>query len=108
MRLGNRKGDVFVRLLFKILAAPLVVVLAVGTAVLAFLCGVAEWLLNLASGLIIILAIGFFIDQQFANGGIALAMAFLCSPVGLPAVAGWLLDRLVDLDYSLRSFITTP
>lgn len=96
------------RLIFKILAAPLVVVLVVGTAVLAFLCGVAEWLLNIISGLIVILAIGFFIDQQFINGGIALVLAFLCSPVGLPAMAGWVLDRLVDLDYSLRRFITTP
>lgn len=96
------------RIIFKIIAAPLVVVLAVGTAILAFLCGVAEWLLNIASGLIILMAIGFFIDQQFTNGGIALAMAFACSPVGLPAVAGWVLDRLVALDYSLRRFITTP
>lgn len=96
------------RILFKILAAPLVVVLAVGTAVLAFLCGVAEWLLNIISGLIVILAIGFFIDQQLTNGGIALVLAFLCSPVGLPAVAGWVVEKLVDLDYSLRRFITTP
>ncbi len=96
------------RLLFKILAVPLVVILAVGTALLAFLCGVGEWLLNIASGLIVILAIGFFIDKQFTNGGIALLMAFVCSPVGLPAVAGWMVEKLVALDYSLRQFITTP
>lgn len=96
------------RIIFKILAAPLVVVLAVGTAVLAFLCGIGEWLLNIASGLIVLMAIGFFIDQQFTNGGIALAMAFACSPVGLPAVAGWVVEKLVDLDFALRRFITTP
>lgn len=96
------------RILFKILAAPLVVILAVGTAVLAFLCGVAEWLLDIISGLIVIMAIAFFIDQQFTNGGIALAMAFVCSPVGLPAVAGWVVEKLVDLDFALRRFITTP
>lgn len=96
------------RIIFKILAAPLVVVLAVGTAVLAFLCGVAEWLLNIISGLIVILALLDFWDKQFANGGILLFIAFLCSPVGLPAVAGWVVEKLVDLDYSLRRFITTP
>lgn len=96
------------RILFKILAAPLVVILVVGTAVLAFLCGVAEWLLNIIGGLIVILAIGFCIDQQFTNGGIALLMAFLCSPVGLPAVAGWVVEKLVDLDFALRRFINTP
>lgn len=96
------------RLIFKILAAPLVVVLAVGTAILAFLCGVGEWLLNIISGLIVLLALLAFWDKQFANGGILLFIAFLCSPVGLPNLAGWVLDRLVDLDCSLRRFITTP
>lgn len=96
------------RIIFKILAAPLVVVLAVGTAVLAFLCGVAEWLLNILSGLIVILALLAFWDKQFVNGGILLFIAFLCSPVGLPAVAGWVVEKLIDLDYSLRRFITTP
>lgn len=96
------------RLIFKILAAPLVVVLAIGTPVLAFLCGVGEWLLDIISGLIILLALLFFFDRQFTNGGIALFLAFLCSPLGLPAVAGWAVEKLVDLDYSLRRFITTP
>ena len=96
------------RLIFKILAAPLVVVLAIGTPMLAFLCGVGEWLLDIISGLIVLLALLFFFDKQLANGGIALFFAFLCSPVGLPAVAGWAVEKLVDLDYSLRRFITTP
>ena len=96
------------RLILKILATPRVVVLAVGTAILAFLCGVAEWLLNIDSGLFVLMAVGFCFGQQFTNGGIALFLAFLCSPVGLPAVAGWVIEKLVDLDFSLRSFITTP
>ncbi len=96
------------RIVFKILAAPLVMVLAIGTPVLAFLCGVGEWLLNIISGIIVLMAILAFVYGQYANGGIALFLAFLCSPVGLPAVAGWILEKLVDLDYSLRRFITTP
>lgn len=96
------------RLLLKILAAPLVVVLAVGTALLAFLCGIAEWLLNIVSGIIVLLALLAFVCGQFTNGGIALFLAFLVSPLGLPAVAGWVVDKLIDIDYSLRRFITTP
>lgn len=96
------------RILFKILAAPLVVILAVGTALLAFLCGVAEWLLSVISSLIVLLALLAFVYGEYANGGIALLLAFLCSPVGLPAVAGWVVEKLVGLDYSLRRFITTP
>lgn len=75
---------------------------------LAFLCGVGEWLLNIISGLIVLMAILAFVYGQYTNSGIALFLAFLCSPVGLPAVAGWVLEKLVDLDYSLRRFITTP
>lgn len=96
------------RLLFKILAAPLVVVLAVGAAMLAFLLGVAEWLLNIVSGLLVLLALLVLWDKQFVNGGIVLFTAFLCSPVGLPAIGGWVVEKLVDLDFSLRRFITTP
>ena len=96
------------RLIFKILAAPLVVVLAVGTAALAFLCGVAEWLLEIISGLIVLLALLAFWDKQFANGGILLLIAFVCSPLGLPAVAGWAVEKLVDIDFALHRFITTP
>ena len=41
-----------------------------------------------------------------AQGVYWLAVAFLVSPFGLPAVAGWLIDRLDDLNYSLKTFIT--
>lgn len=40
------------------------------------------------------------------NGISLLVMGFAISPFGLPALAGWLLDRLGDLNYALRSFIT--
>ncbi|MCC8123581.1 MAG: CD1845 family protein [Oscillospiraceae bacterium] len=32
-------------------------------------------------------------------------MSFLISPLGIPAIAEWLLDRLEDLNCSLRYFI---
>ena len=41
-----------------------------------------------------------------AQGLYWLVVAFIVSPFGLPAVAGWLIDRLGDLNYSLKSFIT--
>lgn len=34
-----------------------------------------------------------------------LVLAFLLFPFGLPAVAEWLVLRLDDLNYSLKSFI---
>ena len=40
------------------------------------------------------------------TGVAGLIMAFAISPFGLPALAGWLLGKLDDLNYALRGFIT--
>lgn len=34
-----------------------------------------------------------------------LVLAFLVSPFGLPAIGGWLLDRLYGVKYALRDFM---
>ena len=75
------------RIIFKILAAPFVLVLTLLVAVLSFL-------LSLSAGLLSILA-----------SMLGLLMAFAISPVGLPALAGWLLAKLDELNGSLRGFI---
>lgn len=46
------------------------------------------------------------VQGDMFNGIALLVMGFALSPFGLPALAGWLLDRLDDLNCSLRSFIT--
>ena len=35
-----------------------------------------------------------------------MVIAFLISPFGLPAVAGWIIEKLADLNYSLKCFLT--
>ena len=77
------------RIIFKILAAPFVLVLTLLVAVLSFL-------LSLSAGLLSILA-----------SMLGLLMAFAISPFGLPALAGWLLAKLDELNGSLRGFITS-
>jgi hypothetical protein len=41
------------------------------------------------------------------GGVIFLALSFLISPLGIPAIAEWLIEKLYDINYSLRDFITS-
>ncbi|WP_442867961.1 CD1845 family protein [Caproiciproducens sp. CPB-2] len=51
-------------------------------------------------GVIMLFTVGKF------DGSVILALSFLISPLGIPAIAEWLIDRLNGLNYSLRDFIT--
>ena len=95
------------RIILKIIAAPFVVILTVAWAILTFLFGFAAWALNIVSGIAGILGIVILLTGETTNGIIVLTLAFLLSPVGIPAVINWLLDRLDDLNCSLRTFITS-
>ena len=67
-------------IIFKILAAPLVVALT-------------------------LLALVLFIGGQTLGGVVFLVLAFLVSPFGIPAIADWLMDRLYSLKYSLQNLL---
>jgi len=95
------------RIILKIIAAPFVVILTITGACLAFLFGFASVVLNIVSGIGALLGFVTLITGQTTNGIIILVLAFLLSPVGLPAVAEWLIGKLYDLNYSLRNFITS-
>lgn len=95
------------RIILKILAAPFVVVLTISWAILAFLFCWAETILQFASGMAGLLALVLFITGQTTGGIVFGIIAFLISPVGLPAIVGWLIDRLDDLNDALKDFITT-
>ena len=95
------------RIIIKIIAAPFVVVLTVLWAVLVFVFSWANVILNIASGIIGLLAIVLFVAGQTTNGIILAIVAFLLSPVGLPAIADWLVDRVGSANRALKNFITT-
>ena len=46
-----------------------------------------------------------FVEKDISTGIAGLLMAFAISPFGLPALAGWLLAKLDELNGSLRGFI---
>ncbi len=93
------------RIVLKMLAAPIAGLLALTVALCSFLLAVAGfvcWFLAVATGVggVVLLLIG------HTGGGIAfMATAFLASPYGLPALAAKLLGWLNALRFSLKTFI---
>ena len=94
-----------IKLPLKIIAVPFVVVLTIGVAILQFLFCYAEALLNIVSGIFVLIGVVTLIMDSKFNGGMILFLAFLISPFGLPAVANWLIDVVDGINDSLRAFI---
>lgn len=93
------------RFVLKILAAPVLGLLALTVAVCSFvlmITGIVFWLLT------ILISIGgiVLLFTKHIGGGIAfLVIAFLVSPYGLPALFAWLVGKLNTLRYLLKEFI---
>jgi hypothetical protein len=95
------------RVVLKILAAPCVVALTLLWAILTFLFCYAVVALNVLSGLGVLVSIALFVTHQTTGGIVFLILSFLLSPLGIPAIAGWLIDKIDDLKFSLKYFITS-
>lgn len=94
------------RVILKIFAAPFVLALTITVAVLAFFHGIAGAVLDILCGLFVLCSLFALFIEKDMWGIQGLVIAFLISPVGLPAVAEWLIGKLDDLNYSLKCFIT--
>ncbi|NCB50267.1 MAG: hypothetical protein EOM54_00095 [Clostridia bacterium] len=94
------------RIILKILAAPFVVVLTIFVAVITFLFCVAGAVCGVASIIVTLLAIVAFIAGQTTGGIACFVIAFLVSPFGILAIADWLIEKLHNLNFALRDFIT--
>ena len=95
------------RLMLKLIAAPLILFLTVLVAVLLFLFSLSSFLLTAASVIMALLGVGLFFISSPVGGVIYLGFAFLLSPYGLQAVAGAAITGLDSLNLSLRQFITS-
>ena len=95
------------RIILKIIAAPFVLALILAVAVLSFLSCIAGALCWLACTVFVLLAAcGFFAGLH--TGCIAmLVLAFLVSPFGLPALGGWLVERLHGVQYAAMDFMAS-
>ena len=93
------------KLLLKILAAPVIVVLTVFVWVCVLLLHISALILGLAGTVVALLGLAVLITYSVKNGIILLVIAFLLSPFGLPMLAVRVLGLLQDVNYALRDFI---
>ena len=91
------------KLIFKILTAPVVLVIDLFTLVCAGLISCSTILFRLASGIVAILGVLVLVTYSPKNGLILLTIAFLVSPMGIPMLAVWALSRLQSLLLILKS-----
>ena len=92
------------RTILKIIAAPFILALILAVAVLSFLSCVAGAVCVVALSLLAILCL---LAGQ-TTGCIAMfVLAFLVSPFGLPALGGWLVERLYGVKYAAMDFMAS-
>ena len=100
------KGAFLMKILLKIIAIPFIIVLSITVAFLYFIFSISEWICTVAAVLIsvagiIMLATGYSV---YSSVGL-IVIGFLISPFGLRAVIEWFIDRLDDLNDSLKDFV---
>ena len=93
------------RLLLRILAAPVVVILTLFVWICSVILYCSAYLLGLAGSLIGLMALVMFISGSVRNAFLLLILAYLISPLGLPMAAAWLLARVQDLRYAIMDAV---
>lgn len=95
------------KLPFKLIAIPFVIILTILGAFAKFFFTLSGGILSIISALIGIGGLALLFTGDLYGGIVILVTAFIISPYGLPAIAEWVLARLDDLNYSLKRFITS-
>lgn len=93
------------KLILKILAAPVTLLFSLFVLICAGLISCSTIVFKLASGLIALMALAVLFTYSVQNGIILLVIAFLVSPLGLPMLAVKLLGGLQSVNGSLKGFI---
>ena len=82
------------KIILKILFAPIIVVLAVVTWFLTFLVQASGTILGIVSALLVVLGVAVMILDNTKNWIIVIVIAFLVSPYGIPLLAAKLVGQL--------------
>lgn len=93
------------KLILKIIAAPVVIVLTPIIWICAGALYISSWVFGLAGVVVGILGVASLLLVSWQNGVILLVTAFLVSPYGIPMLAVRILGGLQSITLSLRSFI---
>jgi hypothetical protein len=91
--------------ILRILAAPVVALLALFVSACALLLKMSAYVLGLLGSILALLSILVLLTGAIKNGIIVLTMAFLISPLGLPMLAAWLLGKISGLRYLIQDTV---
>lgn len=95
------KEDDDMKLLLKILAAPVIAALTLFVWLCSAVLYCSAYVLGLAGSLLGLLAVLVIVLDSVKNGMLLLLIAYLVSPLGLPMAAAWLLARVQDVKYAI-------
>lgn len=93
------------RLLLKILAAPLVAALTIFVWLCSGMLYISAWVFGIAGTIMGIFAVYVFLTNTIVAGIIFTVLAVLVSPVGIPMLAAWLLGKIQDLRYAISDSV---
>ena len=93
------------RLLFKILLLPVILITWLLYGVCRLIVLASGVLLGILSGMALIAAGVLLFKVGVLPGAVVLTIAFLISPYGIPKLAAWLTGKLGGLNYTLRDFV---
>lgn len=94
-----------VKLLLKIVVAPVVLFLTLAIWICVGLVYVSGLALGLLSMVIALLGVAVLVTYSPQNGLILLVIAFLISPFGLPKLAFWLLGKVQNLKFAIQDLV---
>ena len=93
------------KLILKILAAPVIAVLVIFIWLCALLLRLSAWVFEIVSTILGVLGLAVLILDNVTNGIIILVFAFLVSPMGLPMVAAWMIGQMQRFRYFVQDAI---
>ena len=93
------------KLILKILFAPVIAVLATFIWLCAAMLHLSAWVFGILGTVFGILGLATLILDSTTNGIIILVFAFLVSPVGLPMAAAWLIGQMQRFRYFIQDTI---
>lgn len=93
------------RLIFKLLAFPFVLVTGLLYLVCKFLVIASGAVLGILSGIVFLASLVLFFTAGVWTGLAWLVIAFLISPYGLPMAAAWLVGMIGGANHALKDFV---
>lgn len=93
------------RLIFKLLAFPFVLVTGLLYLVCKFLVIASGAVLGILSGIVFLASLVLFFTTGVWAGLAWLVIAFLISPYGLPMAAAWLVGMIGGANHALKDFV---